>query len=67
MVLSDVKGSNKYLSHRNMSALLTRITRQVSRMFDLNKIKMKTGSMAYVMEHRLYGLFLRDEERDTAW
>ena len=44
-------------SDRNMSALLTRITRQVSRMFDLNKIKMKTGSMAYVMEHRLYGLF----------
>ena len=39
MVLSDVKGSNKYLSHRNMSALLTRITRQVSRMFDLNLVE----------------------------
>lgn len=24
---------------------------------DFIKIKMKTGSMAYVMEHRLYGLF----------
>ena len=26
-------------------------------MFDLNKIKMKTGSMAYVMGHELYCLF----------